>query len=992
MKKLMFLLILLCVFNKVYTQDEVKASYDNVFFQMSENLIYEEVDFNPDGTRMYLLNSNREVEQYDLTIATDVRTSSLSYTVEESFDAFRWSGFEMGYGGDFFVVGDDDADQFLFYPLSTAYDLSSEQAPTAHGNMDASGGVFPTMIVLSADSNYLVTNRSASHRELWQHTFSTKGDLSSLSTGVPAKITVSTEGLYPIKGMVYGQGGYSIIINTDFNIEEWQLASPYDITTIQGRVGLTPVPQGNNKIGVAKIENYSKLYLVDDNQNRVYSYTYEFSCINYGLACDDGDSNTNYDTYDINCECIGIQAVYVLIYRDTNSGEYYIVNNGRNFKLTSREDVIAMTEPKNRILELRDSAFNLQMQAVQAETDSLMKCPDGFVAVKTSGGSYECVDAKPNFADSVGAYVKVDTSEMTVNSEGEIALKPVEAAGQVPIPLYIKIGASNPWAVDITLNGQELGPPTEANPDITVSGTTITASTTSDTYFNTNLTLGFGDVLEWTYVTETNGLEVGVHKLTDRFAGNANKEINTFLSGTSMFAVYNDGNGFTNTGLTHTSTDVYQLRVNQSSLQLEIYQNGGLVYTIPETVQTEAGTIETPYRTSVASDINAVQSDLDQFKTDIGDSVSTNIIVGEGLQKNGDTVVVAPVEETQFTPLLADFYHENTGGNAGEIFDISTNLGAVLSLDGLTNATYDGSNLQMTTNGSDAYLGDTLRGDLVFVEAKSIGTVTSGGVSFLYIGLSENAAPAAQPKYSWSFNRSTTTGAFLCQVRVDGAFIGSFGTFTNSTVLRVERRSNGDVVYLKDGVVQHTAAAEYTPTVVGTTPLKDVVESNQTVATDLNSVSGWSYVKDGQYTTSSRLTVNLGDTTQITIDRGGANITAHLPIGVDSLWDANLNKIIPDGIGDAYEMRIDFIAEPQANDLDFDLLIDIGDGTTPNWIVDKNYGFNKGSGIEQGISFTVPIFTLNTFKANGGKLLIKPSGTIELWDFALFIQRTHKAK
>lgn len=41
-------------------------------------------------------------------------------------------------------------------------------------------------------------------------------------------------------------------------------------------------------------------------------------------------------------------------------------------------------------------------------------------------------------------------------------------------------------------------------------------------------------------------------------------------------------------------------------------------------------------------------------------------------------------------------------------------------------------------------------------------------------------------------------------------------------------------------------------------------------------------------------------------------------------------------------------------------------------------------------SYSVPIFSLATFNANNGKIMITTDDDIDFYNFGLFIQRTHK--
>lgn len=158
----------------------------------------------------------------------------------------------------------------------------------------------------------------------------------------------------------------------------------------------------------------------------------------------------------------------------------------------------------------------------------------------------------------------------------------------------------------------------------------------------------------------------------------------------------------------------------------------------------------------------------------------------------------------------------------------------------------------------------------------------------------------------------------------------------------------------------------------------------------LNSVTGWAYYQDSTHTSGSPLAVNNARV-QFTVNGSGANTnTTYLPSGMSNLWAGD--KITPENIGDAYEVRVDFTAEMNSANGYAELQIDIGSGSQIN-IVTRTVTFAKGTGVAQKFSFGFPIFCLSTFVSNGGKIYLDTSSgsdNMDVYDKAVFISRINK--
>lgn len=154
-------------------------------------------------------------------------------------------------------------------------------------------------------------------------------------------------------------------------------------------------------------------------------------------------------------------------------------------------------------------------------------------------------------------------------------------------------------------------------------------------------------------------------------------------------------------------------------------------------------------------------------------------------------------------------------------------------------------------------------------------------------------------------------------------------------------------------------------------------------------ITGWA-IYDDQASHTSAITVN-NTKHLITIDGLGTTTnTTYLPAAVTEFWNTTDNKIVPAKLGDAYDIRLDFKAQP-TNQADYaNLILDVGTTGSPIPVVNRSIAFLK-TGIS---SFSVgfPIGTLSDFLTNGGKFYFDTSvsgDSVDISDVVLFIKRDY---
>ena len=162
-----------------------------------------------------------------------------------------------------------------------------------------------------------------------------------------------------------------------------------------------------------------------------------------------------------------------------------------------------------------------------------------------------------------------------------------------------------------------------------------------------------------------------------------------------------------------------------------------------------------------------------------------------------------------------------------------------------------------------------------------------------------------------------------------------------------------------------------------------------------NVVLGWANYVDSTYTSGSPLQLNAGNSyvAQCTVDGLGSGSTAaEWPDGVPEPWDTTTNKLVGTNDGDKFTYELSFKAQDGAASVLMDVYIDIGGAIGE--ISRSSVSIAKGAAVETAIEMYRTYFTGSTFVTNGGTIYFdtsQGSDTMDIWDIALLIEKTHVA-
>ena len=164
------------------TFDLSTASYDSVSFSVtSQETVPSSVNFNTDGTKMYILGFvGDSVHQYTLSTGFDVSTASydsVSFSVSSQDTAPRSLAFNID-GTKMYMTG-SNSDSVHQYTLSTGFDVSTASYDSVSFSVSSQDGL-PTGLAFNPEGTKMYVS-GQSNDSVFQYTLSTGFDVSTAS-------------------------------------------------------------------------------------------------------------------------------------------------------------------------------------------------------------------------------------------------------------------------------------------------------------------------------------------------------------------------------------------------------------------------------------------------------------------------------------------------------------------------------------------------------------------------------------------------------------------------------------------------------------------------------------------------------------------------------------------------------------------------------------------------------------------------------------------
>jgi hypothetical protein len=160
-------------------------------------------------------------------------------------------------------------------------------------------------------------------------------------------------------------------------------------------------------------------------------------------------------------------------------------------------------------------------------------------------------------------------------------------------------------------------------------------------------------------------------------------------------------------------------------------------------------------------------------------------------------------------------------------------------------------------------------------------------------------------------------------------------------------------------------------------------------ASNANDYTGWGDYADTQFTTASAGFV-AANTLYYLPNNGGITNESQKPIDVSTFYNPLTGRILGRN-GDGLNITIEFRLRPLTNnDTRVTLGVDIGGSVGE--IYTRDFVLTRGLNEEHYYLSSFNAYTLGTWQANGGRVLIRATDNIEIYGIRYVLTRTHKAR
>lgn len=161
--------------------------------------------------------------------------------------------------------------------------------------------------------------------------------------------------------------------------------------------------------------------------------------------------------------------------------------------------------------------------------------------------------------------------------------------------------------------------------------------------------------------------------------------------------------------------------------------------------------------------------------------------------------------------------------------------------------------------------------------------------------------------------------------------------------------------------------------------------SKQRSIDNVMACSDWTFIQLGHYTSATPLIITQGSTTKLTFQQNNISYTVGRDLNVN--YDYNLQKFIPQTVGDVFLVEIRFKIKCSVQNGNFDVLLE-SPTVSFNPIQAQSTSVSKVANTEQFVSMSVPVFIGKEVKDNGLEVKVSAlSGNLSVYDISFMIVR-----
>ena len=291
------------------------TSYNQFFNTSSQETTPYDVQFNSDGTKMYVCGTTNDgVTEYDLSTAWDVSTASYSQVFSTASQTVGPQGMAFGSGGTKMYIVQSNGTTYQ-YTLSTAWDVSSASYDSISVTLSGDSGAYGLYVHPDGTNIYAAQSQSGRARvyqydlggiyigsqesapngiffdptgelmyivgangdEINQYALSTAWDITTAS--LDATVSVSSASTAP-SGIYYGYGGRRCFITDPSNDRVFVVTTSDYWHFDTGSISVIPSSlfefdvssQETTPTGVYFRDNGKKMYVVGSSSDSVHEY------------------------------------------------------------------------------------------------------------------------------------------------------------------------------------------------------------------------------------------------------------------------------------------------------------------------------------------------------------------------------------------------------------------------------------------------------------------------------------------------------------------------------------------------------------------------------------------------------------------------------------------------------------------------------------------------------------------------------------------------
>ena len=253
------------------TYDLANAVYDGVSFSVAaQDTQPYEVTFKPDGTKMYIVGiTGDNVYEYDLSTAWDISTASFlqSFSVAAQDTSPLGVSFKTD-GTKMYIVGGAGQD-VNEYNLSTAWNLST--ASFLQRFSVAAQETSPRSVFFKTDGNKMYVI-GWSGKDVNEYNLSTAWDVSTASFSQTFSVAAQASQPYGLFFKSDGTGMY-VIDETSASVFEYNLITPWDVSTASFLQSFSVSAQETGPLGVSFKPDGTKMYIIGYGGDTIYQYS-----------------------------------------------------------------------------------------------------------------------------------------------------------------------------------------------------------------------------------------------------------------------------------------------------------------------------------------------------------------------------------------------------------------------------------------------------------------------------------------------------------------------------------------------------------------------------------------------------------------------------------------------------------------------------------------------------------------------------------------------